>query len=357
MSLYPRPRRVSSHTPQVGTAIFCFVIAVHTFSLLFLRRQWSTRTCYIVLVVSWALVLLEVCIEAFVIAEPKTKGPYFGISGLWCWITAAYPIPRFATSYLLMFISAGLSFILYLLVFFRLRGNITISTGYKFHFHRRPKVRIGRTSHGTYIMTEDQRVEGHLTRVAKHMLWYPIVYTVVILPVASARYSSFNGADVPLSVTVVTASLFMLHGFINTILFCSTRNILPGSWRQRLGLGTALDSGRSDSRSTASWRLAGLDARFRAIGPETAPVVLSVGVEKDIEVMYDGSQRSPRCIKFDSPSLPLTPSPRSRADGGEQWADTQKNHIQQPSFPSPQGERMNIRIAMDRVETTTTVRA
>ena len=333
MSLYPRPRRVSTQTPQVGTAIFCFVIAVHTFSLLCLRRQWSTRTCYIVLVVSWALVLLEVCIEAFVIAKPKTKGPYFGIAGIWCWVTAAYPIPRFATSYLLMFTSAGLSSILYLLVFFRLRGNITISSGYKFHFHRRPKVRVGRTSNGTYIMTGDQRVEGHLTRVAKHMLWYPIVYTLVILPLASARFSAFNGANVPTSVTVVTASLFMLHGFINTILFCSTRNILPGSWRQRLGLGSALDSGRRDSRSTASWRLAGLDARMRAIDPETAPVVLSVGVEKDVEVMYDGSQRSPRCLKFGSSSLPLTPNPLSRADGGEQWADIQRIKFNHPDFP------------------------
>jgi hypothetical protein len=342
-ALYPRPKRVGTHTSQVGTAIFCLVIAIHTFSQLFFRRQWSNRTCYIVLVVSWALLLLEVCIEIFGIAIPKKKGPYFGIAGLWCWITPAYPIPRYATSYLHMFISAGLSFILYLLVFFRLRGNITISAGHKISFQRRPKVRVGRTHNGAYIVTDDQRIESHLTRVAKHMLWYPVVFTVVVLPLASSRFSAFHGASVPFSVTISSAGLFMLHGFINTVLFCTTRNILPGSWRRRLGLGTALDSGRSDfnlsSRSITTWRF---DAR---IGAGTEPVILSVGVEKDVEIMYDEAQRSPRCVKLYSSSLPLMPNRPPRVyDGDGQRSDAHRHYIQQPSFPP--------RIEMDRVGTT-----
>ena len=89
-------------------------------------------------------------------------------------------------------------------------------------------------------MTDDQCVESHLTRVAKHMLWYPVL--VIILPMASAWFLTFNGASVPFSVTICVAGLFMLYGFINIIPFCTTRNILPGSWRRRLGLGSAMDS-------------------------------------------------------------------------------------------------------------------
>ena len=330
---------MSTHTPQVGTAIFCFVIAAHTFSLLFYRRPWSNRTCYIVLVVSWALLLLELCVEAFVIAKPKEIGPYFGVSGHWCWITPAYPIERYATSYLLMFISAGSSFILYLLVFFRLRGNITVSAGHKIHFHPRPKVRVGRTSDGACIVTDDQRVESHLTRVAKHMLWYPIVYTVIILPLASARFSTFNGASVPFFVTISTAALFMLHGFINTVLFCITRNILPGSWRQRLGIGNTWDNGRShldlSSRTNATWRFTGVDARIRTVGAGTAPVILSVGVEKEVHIMCDEPRPSPRYVVFGS--HPLTPNPLLRVhDSGEQRADTHMYHIRQLSVLPPQ---------------------
>ena len=295
--------------------------------------------------------VLEVCIEAFIIAKPKSIGPYFGIAGLWCWITPAYPIPRYTTSYLLMFISAGCSFIFYLLVFFRLRGNITVSARYKIHFHQRPKVGVGRTSDGTHIVTDDQRIECHLTTVAKHMLWYPIIYTVVILPLASARFSTFSGQSVPLSVTIGTAALFMLHGFINTVLFCTTRNILPDSWRQRLGLGTTLDSGGSSSRTTATWWSTGLDAKIQTIGTGTAPVVLSVGVEKDVEIMYDDAPTSPKCIKIGSPSSPLMPNSLPRVhDGDEQWVDDHKQHFHQSPFP--QDGRMSIRIEVDRVETT-----
>jgi hypothetical protein len=161
-----------------------------------------------------------------------------------------------------MFVSAGLSFILYLLVFFRLRGNITVSPGHKIYFHRRPQIKVGRANDGTCIVTDDQRVESHSTRVAKHMLWYPLAYTVIILPIASARFSTFNGASVPFLVTICTAALFMLHGFINTVLFCTTRDILPGSWRQRLGIGMTWNSGRSDSdlssETNGAWRFTGL---------------------------------------------------------------------------------------------------
>lgn len=121
-----------------------------------------------------------------------------------------------------------------------------------------------------------------------------------------------------------------------------------------MGLGTATDSGRSDlnlsSRKLATRRFTGLNGRIHTIGTGIAPVVLSVGVEKDVEIMYDEAQPGPRCIKFGSSSLPLTPNPLPRAqDGGERQADIHKYYIQQSSFPPPQDARM---IEMDRIGTT-----
>lgn len=242
---------------------------------------------------------------------------------------------RYATSYLIMFVSAGFSFILYLLVFFRLRGNISVEAGYRITFHQRPKVRVGRTTNGAYIVTDVHRVESHLTTVAKHMLWYPLVYIVLVLPQAAARYAGFSGAPVPFAVTVSTAGLFQLHGFVNTLLFCTTRNVLPGSWKQRLGISTMGDSsGRSDvglsSRANASRRLTGFGTKY---GTETAPVVLSVGVEKDVEVKYEGAPLSPSYLKFNtfhppaSPGTPASPTPllRTHAGGGKRASN--HNHL------------------------------
>ena len=225
-----------------------------------------------------------------------------------------------------MFVSAAFSFILYLLVFFRLRGNISLSAGNKINFHRRPKVRLGRTSDGTYIVTDDHRVESHLTRVAKHMLWYPLVYTVLVAPQAASRFSGFSGATVPFSVTISTSVLFLLHGFVNTLLFCTTRNILPGSWRQRFGLSTMGDSRKSgvdiSSRTNGTWRFTGLNTRASTI---TVPAVLSVGVEKDVEIKYEEAQPSPSHLKFGSLSPPTSPItatshtllPRAHAGSGK----------------------------------------
>ena len=178
------------------------------------------------------------CIENLAVAKPE-KGPHYHIStaGYWCWISPQYIVERYATDYLFMLASATFCLILYLLIFFRLRGNISVE-GYRISFHRRPDVRIGRTSTGALVVTGDRRIETHLDTVAKRMLWYPIVYILIVFPMVGVRYSAFSGLPDYSWLTFTLASVFNLHGFFNTVLFCTTRNILPGSWRQRFGSKT-----------------------------------------------------------------------------------------------------------------------
>jgi len=290
---------------QTGPAIFTFLIAVQTFCLLVLRREWSSRTCHITHIISWAFLLLELCIEHFVYADPE-NGPYYGIttSGYWCWISPKYLIERYTTDYLFMTTSAAFCFILYSLVFFRLRGNISIQ-GYKIFFHRRSSIRIRRTSDGASIFTDDPRVPSYLDTIAKHMLWYPIVYTFLILPVAASRLSTFHGKPVPFAATVLTAAVFMLHGFFNTVLFCTTRKILPGSWRQRFGLCT---SGRDDtSRSNATTTTCQFTvASTTTVGTGPRPAVLSVNVD-DVGIKY-ATERSSSFVGSCSPSSSTSPT-------------------------------------------------
>jgi len=335
---------------QIGTPIFTFVIGAHTFSLLFLRRKYSDRTCYLTLSISWGLVLLESCIENFILAKPKDRGPYHGIAGYWCWITPIHRIERYTTSYLCMFVSAAFSFILYSLVFFRLRGNISVSTGYKFSFHRRPKVKPGRTSDGTYITAHDQRIESHLTTAAKHMMWYPVVYTVLVLPMAASRLSTFSGLSVPIPVTMFTAAVFMLHGFFNTVLFCTTRDILPGSWRQRFGFGTTRDIRRGDvgpsSRTDDAWFTV---TRPGTVDTGTTPAVRSVGIEKDVEK----AEPSASYVRFCPPKSPIipvsptSPTPLLQAHSGGHRGDTHDHHIRRLSSSAPQDTSTSIHFVVD----------
>ena len=293
------------------------MIGAHTFSLLFLRRKYSDRTCYIILFASWGLLVLETCFENFVLAQPNENRPYFGVAGYWCWITALHPIERFTTAYLFMFLSAALSFILYSLVFFRLRGNISVSGGYKMSFHRRPKVITGRTSDGTYITTDDRRVESHLTTLAKQMLLYPVAYTILVLPMAACRFSSFSSISVPFSATIFTASLFMLHGFLNMVLFFTTGDIIPGGWRERFGFTITWGNKRGDDHSTNrtndTWFTA---TRAGTVGIATVtPAIRSVNVEKEV-VIKGAVEPGISRVRFDTPTS-LTPPLQVQGGNGQ----------------------------------------
>jgi len=258
-----------------------------------------------------------------------------------------HPIERFTTSYLYMFVSALSSFILYSLVYFHLRDNISVSAGYKISFHRRPKVMAGRTSDGAHIQTDDRRVESHLTTLAKQMLWYPIAYIVIVLPMAASRFSTFSGSEVPFPVTVFTASWYMLHGFVNTVLFCTTRDILPGIWKQRIGHYTTWRTKRSDAHLTSqtndTWFTA---TRNGTVGTATAtvPVVRSVGVEKDVEIKYE-AEPSISHIRFGS-STSLTPLPQPYGGNGQQ-ANLHDYHIRRFSSSAPQDTRTTVCFEVD----------
>ena len=226
---YCTAQAVIKQTGNVGTALWSFVIAVHTFNVLFLRWHIADYVCYGTLIGVWAFLGFIVILGPAVV-ESRPRGPFYGIAGYWCWITPGYPVERYALEYLWMFASAGLSFVLYFLVFLRLRGNASV-LGWHIRFHR---VQNGPgqdyTNNGLF---HDGRRDPHLMQVARQMLWYPVAYTILVLPIAAARFSSFNGKKVPLEVTIFTSSIFMLSGFVNAVLFTTTRRVIhfPSRWK------------------------------------------------------------------------------------------------------------------------------
>ena len=282
--------------------------------------------------------MLDICIAKFVLASEANDG----IASYWCLIT---PADSTVTESLFLFVSAGFSLILYLLVFFRLRGNITVSRGYIIHVHQRPKVRVGRTNAGVYIVTDDERVESHLTTVGKQMLWHPIAYTCLVLPFAAARSSSFAGISVPFPVTTFTAAVFVLSGFVNAVLFCTTRNALPERWRKRLSIGTTLDVGRGDSnlpsRRSSTIRRVETGTRDGVVGSRICSDVLDISMEKDFEIQCDDYGRGGSSIRFSTPTTPL------RAYSSRQRGDSGSYHIRHLSFSPLQNERLSLRSGGD----------
>ena len=86
---------------NVGTAIWSFTIAVHVFNLLFLRWKTTKFGMIMTLFLGWLSVLLIVAIGPLAYQTPD-KGAYFGVSGLWCWITDMYPEQRTYLEYFIV---------------------------------------------------------------------------------------------------------------------------------------------------------------------------------------------------------------------------------------------------------------
>jgi len=83
---------------NIGTALWSFMIAVHLFNLLFLRWKSTSIGLFITLIVGWDAIAVIIFIGAGVI-QTSAKGPYFGVSGFWCWITHNYPREQFFLEY------------------------------------------------------------------------------------------------------------------------------------------------------------------------------------------------------------------------------------------------------------------
>lgn len=197
---------------DVGTAFWTFAIALHTFFLLFLKIKPSTVVLWGTLVSGWSAII------AILLVGPTTRhlekrGPFYTVSGYWCWISPNFPRSRVVLDYMLMFITAFLCFVLYSLLFLRLRGNIELD-GYRWKFRRVSK------AWGGIAKASDQTM-----LIAKQMLLYPIAYTVLVVPMAACRFARGN---IPFEATIFSAAIFLLSGLVNVSLFMAiSRSCVP----------------------------------------------------------------------------------------------------------------------------------
>lgn len=206
---------------DIGTAFWTVVIAMHTFCLLFLELKLRTFVLWTTLVGGWS------AIAALVLLGPATlntgrRGPFYGISGYWCWISPHHRTERLTLDYMIMFLAAFFSLVLYTLIFLRLRGNV-VRKGWHVHFRRT----------GTADWQGRKFADDQTMAVARHMLLYPLAYIALVLPIASSRFATFVGHNVPFEATIFADVVFQLSGLVNVVLFTTTRRILPPVSRTR----------------------------------------------------------------------------------------------------------------------------
>ncbi|KAJ7306820.1 hypothetical protein DFH08DRAFT_901843 [Mycena albidolilacea] len=233
-------------TGNIATALWSFVLALHLFNLLFLRMKSTNVGFWCTIAGGWSFVVLIVVIGPTAI-QTSAKGPYFGISGAWCWITSQYPQEQIFLEYFLEYLSAGFCLIMYTSVFLRMRGNLVHANG-KWSLRFLPRGESWQLS-----MSRDL-IDSAMLQAVQKMLWYPIVYILLIIPITLARLSQFAGAHVPFWATVVTDVIFNLTGFANVLLFASTRALLPDA----RALPEFSSARRKDVSRKSLWKVGGV---------------------------------------------------------------------------------------------------
>ncbi|KAI9444252.1 hypothetical protein H4582DRAFT_1807503 [Lactarius indigo] len=205
---------------NVGTAVWSFALALHAFRLLFLRTRVARRIKWLALAVGWFFIIIIVSIGPLAL-QRKDKGPYFGPSGFWCWITHQYPIEQTLLEYVIEWTSAFVSFALYVIVLLRVRGNLIRDN--EGHWSLRW---IPRSKSWQLAFARDY-LDSCTVKMVAIIVWYPVTYTILIVPISIARFASYAGARVPSSFMFTADMIFALGGFVNLLLFLGTRRFIP----------------------------------------------------------------------------------------------------------------------------------
>jgi len=134
-----------------------------------------------------------------------------------------------------MLVAGGIITLMYIPVFFTIRGNLLITPSQTKWYRYQIKFRSASTS-----ITTDSTLSGgsssratHLRGVAKKMLWYPITYMALILPTVVCRFKGIYGSPVTLPVIVGCVSLFTAMGLTNVLIYVFTRNLGGTPWFAR----------------------------------------------------------------------------------------------------------------------------
>jgi len=203
---------------NLGMSFWSLVISFHAFTILFLRWKPKKWTAYTTFFLVWTFIILLVGAIPFAIKKPGI--PYFGLAGYWCWIKQDYAVARIVLEYLWMYISIGVSAMLYALIFLRLRGNLLVEG-------RKWSLRLVPSSEAWQLQMGRDLVDAHMLKVASHMLLYPLAFVILILPITAIRMMENAGKTARFEVVIFAAIFFGLNGFVNTILLMSGRNLLP----------------------------------------------------------------------------------------------------------------------------------
>ncbi|KAH8979953.1 hypothetical protein EDB92DRAFT_1954414 [Lactarius akahatsu] len=186
---------------ELGVALLSLALTVHTFTIALWSVGAEARSFAFGFVAFTCLFsVLWVSISNGIHKDFETPTPY------WCWIGPKYIKERLAGEYVWMWIALFASVVMYILLHFWMKGHLSVD-GEKWYKFR--------------LVKSD--VEYSERRATLGILFYPLAYTLVVIPLSVSRWLLFNHKKVPSAATFFGIIMFHLSGAVNVLLFLIVR--------------------------------------------------------------------------------------------------------------------------------------
>ncbi|KAH8998216.1 hypothetical protein EDB86DRAFT_820456 [Lactarius hatsudake] len=186
---------------ELGVALLSLILTIHTFT----TALWSVGAearffAFGVGAFTCVFVVLWVGIGNGIHKDFETPTPY------WCWIGPKYNGERLAGEYIWMWIALFASVVMYVPLHFWMKGHLSVD-GEKWYKFR--------------LVKSD--VEYSKRRATLGILFYPLAYTLMVIPLSVSRWLQFSHKSVPSAATFSGLIMFNLSGAINVLLFLIVR--------------------------------------------------------------------------------------------------------------------------------------
>ncbi|KAI1331792.1 hypothetical protein F5Y16DRAFT_243803 [Xylariaceae sp. FL0255] len=190
---------------DLASSCFMSAIAIHTYFSIIKGYRPPQKILYLGIGLIWLFVYALSLVPLAATRNGAHVGGYFARAVAWCWISSAYENLRLATHYIFIFISIFLSWTVYTAIFISLRRQ-----------QKRGEPGESKSYHPAFFI-------------------YPIVYLVCILPLAAGRIASMAGRTPPFAYFCVAGALTASNGWLDVLVFASTRRAIVFANAERLG--------------------------------------------------------------------------------------------------------------------------
>jgi len=204
---------------NLGCSIWSVALAYHTFYLLYLDRHPPKWVCPTVLIIGWTLAIILPPIGS-AIAYPRRLNDYTG--SVVCWISARYYKLQLAYFFVPISVCLFITFTFYGLVLYRTREMFR--DGPMQDIIPTTDISDSSANSGQEAVAYRRRKIGtHVLETSRKLLLYPIIYSILALPLTISKYGAMAGWHPPFALACTAAYFRASSGWIDVSLFFYTR--------------------------------------------------------------------------------------------------------------------------------------